>query len=87
MTPVRITRGGVTVFGEARGNIKIHCRGDGLAECQAADVEDLIAALTEYARLDEQGRGSVAKTEVTTRPEAPSAELAIVADEAEADEG
>ena len=45
-----VTCGHITVQRDPRGDLTIHARGDGFANIQAADVDDLFAALLEMTR-------------------------------------
>jgi len=65
---ITVVRGGVRIHRERSGNILIHCRGDGSAHCQAADIPDLIAAIAEILRTDLAGKTSASSTEPTEEP-------------------
>lgn len=62
MTRMKIVRGGITIQVGVAGNLIIQCRGNGHAECQRADVVDLIAALAECQRLGPNGETSATET-------------------------
>ena len=52
LEPADITRGGIRIQRDVRGNLVITCRGNGEAHVQQADVQDLREALAELAEPD-----------------------------------
>ncbi len=50
--PADITKGGIRIQRDVRGNLVISCRGNGQAHVEAADVQDLREALAELAEPD-----------------------------------
>ena len=65
---LEVVRGGVRLVREQSGNMMIYCRGDGAAECQSADIPDLLAAIADVLRHDLDGHASL-RSETTTPPE------------------
>lgn len=53
-----VIRGGVTLIRNVLGNLSIQCRGDGAADCQNADIPDLLAAIAEVLRTANDGESS-----------------------------
>lgn len=52
-----ITRGGIRVQRDVRGNLVITTRGNGQAHVQQADVDDLRAVLAELKLTEQQPSG------------------------------
>ena len=64
---VTVQRGGIMVIRISTGNLIIALRGNGTCHVERADIADLIAALSEIQRTDDDGLASVATKEITGR--------------------
>jgi hypothetical protein len=68
LVTLTITRGGITLRRDALGNVTLHARGNGAAHVAAADVVDLLAAVTELLRTGPDGSSSATSIRIGTDP-------------------